>query len=137
MIGCAYIGVLCGSRAYRVNWVMHSTNAKEQQILAAHEMGNNCGANHINSKSNIMNLSISRAQNGFSSQSTRAMNKRFFQVQCIDEEENPIEAPTAAPNTSITVPCVLADPTAVATLCKDDPKFKSKCARWFGGAVAN
>jgi len=97
VIGCAYTGALCGSFAYGVNYVMYTGNSNLQQVLVAHELGHNCGANHYIPEGHIMNPSNSGGSNGFSAVSMFSFLIHFNQVTCIEDETVPTLSPTVSP----------------------------------------
>jgi len=110
VIGCAYVGTLCGSNAYGVNNVMFSGNSNSQQVLVAHELGHNCDGSHYTPQNYIMNPSINAASNGFSLVSRNSFLQHFNQVSCIEDETgttlSPAVYPTVSPTVSPTVTCV-------------------------------
>jgi len=102
IIGCAYNGALCSNYGYGVNYVMYSYNSNLQQVLVAHELGHNCGANHYDPQGYIMSPSINEASNGFSSVSINSFLDHFAQVTCIEDVTGLTQSPTVSP----TDPCL-------------------------------
>eukprot|EP00588_Corethron_pennatum_P026811 CAMPEP_0194319288 /NCGR_PEP_ID=MMETSP0171-20130528/15752_1 /TAXON_ID=218684 /ORGANISM="Corethron pennatum, Strain L29A3" /LENGTH=590 /DNA_ID=CAMNT_0039076451 /DNA_START=184 /DNA_END=1956 /DNA_ORIENTATION=+ len=101
VIGCAALGSLCDSSSYGVNWVSFSSNSNSQQVLVAHELGHNCGANHINTEKYIMYPSVNAASLGFSSTSINSFENQFSRSSCIElENTDPTSTPTIAPTAS-------------------------------------
>merc|ERR1740124_1872910 len=86
VIGCAYIGQLCNIFSYGVNYATFSGNANSVEVLVAHELGHNCGAQHYNIQDHIMFPSVNPSGQGFSQTSVNSFLDLFSRSPCIGVE---------------------------------------------------
>lgn len=139
VIGCAYNGPLCTSRAfsYGVNFMTFTGNQALQDTLLAHELGHNIGSPHDNDISNdykyIMEPFINDGSSGFSPNSQNAFASQ--PQGCLDEAGSPVStAPTVSPPTHqcssvVSHPCVTRDDCCSPLKCRRKPERGGKICK--------